>query len=53
MWGHFWDESLFKGPNSKIGHLLYPKLSKFTALARKYSSIFLRITWLSLLENNI
>ena len=27
--------------NSKVCHLLHPKLSKFTGLARKHSSIFL------------
>ena len=53
MGGHFWDASFFNGLNLKIDHLLYPKLSKFTSLTRKHSSIFLRKTWLSLLENNI
>ena len=51
--GHVWDASHSKGPNSKIDHLLYPKLSKFTSLTRKHSSIFLRKTQLSLLENSI
>ena len=45
-------------PNSKIGHLLYPKLSRITALTKKHSSIFLMQknltlkTWVHNLQND-